>query len=240
MKEIHKIKKREFSLAKMSDAMIVVSPYEKELMLKEDPSLVIYHLPHIHPLGMKPTNSFASRKDIMFIGGFVHPPNEDGISWFTSEIFPLIKQEIPDVKFYIIGSYPTDKVKNLASNDIIVTGYVHDVDSFFQNTKVFVAPIRYGAGVKGKIIHSMNYGLPSVTTTIGAEGLGLKNGEHAYIADLPEEFAKRIIELYNNGETWLRISQNSYEWMMNNFTPEIAKKKISKMFHELGIRTYKM
>ena len=235
MQEISKIKKREFNLAKMGDAMIVVSLVEKEIMLQEDPSLVIYHLPHIHPLGIPSANGFKSRKDIMFIGGFVHPPNEDGVLWFVEEILPRIKDEMPDTKFYIIGSYPTRKIQSLASDEIIVTGYVHDVSRYFQTARVFVAPIRYGAGVKGKIIHSMSYGLPSVTTTIGAEGLGLEDGNNAFIADSPEEFARRVIELYKDGDTWNKISKNSSAWMKSNFTPEIAKKKLSQMFHELGI-----
>jgi len=140
-----------------------------------------------------------------------------------------------NIKFYIIGSYPTKRVNSLASDNIIITGYVHDVSNYFETSKVFVAPMRYGAGVKGKIIHSMSYGLPTVTTTIGAEGLGLENGNNAFIADSPEEFARRIIELYKNGETWNKISKNSFTWMRNNFTPEVAKEKLSKMFHELGI-----
>ncbi len=235
MEDVNKIKQREFNLARISDAMIVVSPYERELMLSEDPNLKIYHMPHVHPVGTISVNGFQSRKNIMFIGGFVHPPNEDGVCWFANEILPIIAREIPDIKFYIIGSYPTKKVNSLASDNIIITGYVHDVSNYFETAKVFIAPMRYGAGVKGKIIHSMSYGLPTVTTTIGAEGLGLENDNNAFIADSPEEFAKRVIELYKDGETWNKISKNSFMWMKSNFTPEIAKKKLSKMFQELGI-----
>ncbi|MEW6419174.1 MAG: glycosyltransferase family 4 protein [Nitrospirota bacterium] len=235
MEDVNKIKQREFNLARISDAMIVVSPYERELMLSEDPDLKIYHMPHVHPVGTISMNGFQNRKDIMFIGGFVHPPNEDGVCWFANEILPIITKEIPDIKFYIIGSYPTKRINSLASDNIIITGYVHDVSNYFETAKVFVAPIRYGAGVKGKIIHSMSYGLPTVTTTIGAEGLGLENDNNAFIADSPEEFARRVIELYKDGETWNKISKNSFMWMKNNFTPEVAKEKLPKMFQELGI-----
>jgi glycosyltransferase involved in cell wall biosynthesis len=233
--EVQKIKQREFNLAKMSDAMIVVSPFEKELMLQEDRSLMVYHLPHVHPLGNVSMNGFAARRNIMFIGGFVHPPNEDGVCWFVQEILPKIAREIPDIRFYIIGSYPTKKVKGLASEHVIVTGYVQDVSHYFQSSRVCVAPIRYGAGVKGKIIHSMSYGLPVVTTTIGAEGLGLESGTHAFIADSVEAFAERILQLYRDADTWSRISKNSFEWAKVNFSPEVAKVKLSKMFQELGI-----
>jgi GT2 family glycosyltransferase len=233
--EIQNIKQREFNLAKMSDAMIVVSPFEKEIMLQEDRSLMVYHLPHVHPLGTVSMNGFAGRKDIMFIGGFVHPPNEDGVCWFVQEILPRIMREIPDIRLYIIGSYPTKKVKSLSSENVIVTGYVHDVSHYFQTTRVCVAPIRYGAGVKGKIIHSMSYGVPVVTTTIGAEGLGLENGANAFISDSVEAFAEKVLQLYRDAETWSRISKNSFEWAKVNFSPEVAKVKLSKMFHELGI-----
>jgi len=235
--EIHNIKQREFNLAKMSDAMIVVSPFEKELMLQEDRSLMVYHLPHVHPIGTVSMNGFAGRKDIMFIGGFVHPPNEDGVCWFVQEILPRIMREIPDIRLYIIGSYPTKKVKSLSSENVIVTGYVHDVSHYFQSTRVCVAPIRYGAGVKGKIIHSMSYGVPVVTTTIGAEGLGLENGANAFISDSVEAFAEKVLQLYRDADTWSRISKNSFEWAKVNFSPEVAKAKLLKMFHELGILT---
>ncbi len=233
--EILKIKQREFNLAKMSDAMIVVSPYEKELMLQEDPSLTVYHLPHIHPVGPVSKNGFSGRRDIMFIGGFVHPPNEDAVCWFANDVLPRVIGEIPDVKFYVIGSYPTKKVKSLASENIVVTGYVPDVSPYFYSTRVCVAPLRYGAGVKGKIIHSMTYGLPVVTTTVGAEGLGLENGKNVLVADGPEEFAERVINVYKNRDTWNRISKSSHAWVQANFTPDVAKKKLLKMFQDLGV-----
>jgi GT2 family glycosyltransferase len=233
--EVDRIKERELSLVRLSDATIVVSAYEKGILLSEVPNSKVYLLPHIHPVDNFSFKLFSERKDIMFIGGFGHPPNEDGICWFVKNIFPLITKEIPSVRLYIIGSDPTSKVKALSCDNIIVTGYVKDVSEYFKNTKVFVSPLRYGAGVKGKIIHSMGYGLPVVTTSVGAEGLQLEEGFNILIADDPVKFASKVVDLYNNESLWNKISHNSLNFVKKNFSKNVARDKLKNMLIEIGI-----
>jgi glycosyltransferase involved in cell wall biosynthesis len=177
--------------------------------------------------------SFNERKDIMFIGSFLHQPNEDAVLYFVKEVFPLIKKKIPDVKFFVVGSDPLDSILKLDSETIKVTGYVKDVLPYFENCRVFVAPLRYGAGMKGKIGQSMAYGLPVVTTTIGAEGIGLKNDVNALIADEPEEFADSVIRLYTDEELWEGISMNAIEHIERNYSKEAIGRKISEVFISL-------
>ena len=209
---------------------------EKEILLKEDPSLNIEIISNIHCV-TKPQKSFSERKDILFIGGFAHLPNVDAVVYFVKEIFPLVKQRMPDVRFYIVGSNPPKQVLSLQSNAVVVTGYIKDVAPYFENCRLFVSPLRYGAGVKGKINQSMSYGLPVVTTTMGAEGMALVDGVNALIADTPKEFAEKVVLLYNNEELWKRLSENSITNVQNNYSPEVAKESLKKIFDNLDKET---
>ncbi|MBI5675729.1 MAG: glycosyltransferase [Nitrospirae bacterium] len=230
-----KSKKDELYLSSISDAVVVLSSFERDLLLKENPNIKVYLIPLVYPLPNLKIKQYYETKGLLYIGGFVHPPNEDAVLWFVREILPLIHKELPDVDFNILGSYLPKSIAKLSSARIKGIGYVEDVSLFFQNSRIFVAPLRFGAGAKGKIIQSMSYGLPVVTTTIGAEGLDLKDGFDALIADEPSDFANKVVELYRSGDRWKKISDNSAESMKNNFSAEIAHEKLQKMFAELGI-----
>ncbi|HFB83556.1 MAG TPA: glycosyltransferase, partial [Thermodesulfatator sp.] len=221
----------ELSLARAADQVIVVSPFEEEILRQERIENVTV-IPNIHE-PVKEVPGFEGRKDLMFIGSFQHPPNEDAVCWFVAEIWPRIKKELPEVKFYIVGSSPTEKVKALAREDIIVTGYVPEVAPYFKQTRVFVAPLRYGAGLKGKVGQAMAFGLPSVLTSVAAEGLGGRPGEEYLLADEPEEFAAAVIRLYQDRELWEKLSKNSLELIARRFSREAIKKKVAKLLKDL-------
>jgi len=223
-------KSMEFFNASCSDVVFTVSGEEKEYLLKEIPELWVEVIPNIHDV-KKTVTPFSKRSDIMFIGSFFHQPNEDAVFFFVREIFPLIKEKLPHIKFYVVGSDPSSALLQLNSEDIRVTGYVKDVTFYFETCRVFVSPLRYGAGMKGKIGQSMGYGLPVVTTTIGAEGIGLVNAESALIADKPEEFADAITRLYTDEDLWNKISSKSIEHIEQNYSKEVISKKISELFH---------
>ncbi len=225
LEDAEKLKLTELYLSRNSDVTLVVSPVEKALLLKEDPSLNIEIVSIIHNI-TKPQKSFSERKGIFFVGGFAHPPNVDAVAYFVTEIFPILKQKLPDLTFYIVGSNPPNQVLALKSSDIIVTAYVKDLTSYFENCKVFVAPLRYGAGVKGKIIQSMSHGLPVVTTSIGAEGIELTDGVDVLIADEPEKFAEKAVLLCTNENLWNKLSQNSMRNIEKHFSYEVAKHKL--------------
>lgn len=159
----------------------------------------------------------------MFLGGFRHPPNEDAVLYFVREIFPQVKRAIPEVRFLVVGADVPPAIQDLASEDIVIAGYVRDVDPAFDRCRVFVAPLRYGAGLKGKIVHSLACGLPVVTTTIGAEGMHLRDWEHALIADHPDDFAARVIELYYDAPLWTRLSEQGRRHVDVHFGYEAGK-----------------
>lgn len=226
--EAEKLKQLELQLARLSDVTWVVSPIEKEILIKENPSLYVEVVSNIHKIN-ECHNTFSERKDIMFLGGFAHKPNVDGVKWFAEEIFPLIKKNISDIAFYIVGSEPPEDIKSLNSQDIIVTGYVEDLRPYFEKCRVFVSPLRYGAGVKGKTNQSMSYGLPVVTTSVGAEGMALLDGINALIADQSDVFAKKVVELYKNEIFWNELSKKSIENVRENFSYERTKEFLREM-----------
>lgn len=217
-----------------SDVVFTVTKDEKDFLLNEEPSLHVEILPNIHEIYRR-KKGFKDRQDIMFIGSFLHQPNEDAVLFFVKEVFPFIKKEIPDIKFYVVGSDPLESILRLNSESIKVTGYVKDVSPYFENCRVFVAPLRYGAGMKGKIGQSMAYGLPVVTTTIGAEGIGLKNNVNSLIADDPAEFADAVIKLYSDEQLWKTISDNSIEHIKRNYSKETLSRKIAEIFASLKL-----
>jgi glycosyltransferase involved in cell wall biosynthesis len=225
-------KKTELAISRLSDITFVVSSFEKELLLNEDPNLSLEVISNIHEVkGCRVP--FNVRKDILFLGGFSHPPNVDAVLWFVRDIFPLIKKMNKNIQFYIVGSNPPKEVLTLASDDVIVTGYVEDIEPYLDNCRVFVAPLRYGAGVKGKINMSMSYGLPVVTTTIGAEGMDLEDGVNTLIADDPDQFAEKIIILYQDECLWEQLSARSIINVKNNFSFENMEKKLKEVILKL-------
>jgi len=224
-------KSLELFLAHQADETLVVSPVEKEILEREGLEGRVSVISNVHALESC-YNSFEQREGLMFIGGFVHPPNEDGIVWFVELIFPSIQKKLSGIHLYIVGSHPTDKVRSLSSSNVTVTGYVKDVSPYFEKARVFVTPMRYGAGLKGKIGQSMAYGLPVVTTSIGAEGMGLADGYNVLIADDEEQFANKVVEVYHDRRLWETLSLNARTLIEQNYSPDAVKQALGAVLEK--------
>ena len=225
-------KTHELKVSRSSDITLVVSPVEREILKGEDPSLDVRIVSLIHSV-VAPAKKFSERKDLLFVGSFLHHPNTDGVLWFIRDIFPRIKQQKPDIRFFIVGERPPEEILSFASEDIMVTGYVRDLTGYFEKCRVFVAPLRFGAGVKGKINQSMSRGLPVVTTTIGSEGTGSIDGKNILVADDPRMFSEDVIRLYENEQLWNMISENSLEHIKTTTSYERSKARIKELFETL-------
>jgi glycosyltransferase involved in cell wall biosynthesis len=175
--------------------------------------------------------SFDNRKNLLFVGGYAHLPNIDGIKWFVDDIFPIVSKQIPGIKIHVVGSnMPKDLEQYLSKRKgVIVDGFVEDISPILTKSRVFVAPLRYGAGVKGKVGQAIEFGIPVVSTTIGAEGMKLKNGTSISLADSPEAFAQSIIDLYFDQKHWTKIQLAAKEVINTYFSSESAKKKLEKI-----------
>ena len=167
-----------------------------------------------------PIGTEENESSIVFVGSMDWQPNEDAVLYFCESILPLIKSEIPDVKFYIVGSKPTDRVLKLGSIDgVIVTGLVDDVRMYVAESVIYVVPLRIGGGTRLKILQAFAMKKAVVSTSVGCEGLGLTNEEHLLISDDPKEFADNVIRLSKDkqlrdklGENGRILVQEKYDW----------------------------
>ena len=180
----------ELTLIRKADVTLVVSPFEQTLLAELVPDARVLVLSTIHEL-YPPGKPFAEREGLVFIGGFQHPPNTDAVLWYAQEVLPHVRAALPGVETYIVGSKVPANVRALAAEDFVVTGYVPDVTPYFTGCRVSIAPLRYGAGVKGKINLAMSYGLPVVATTPSIEGMFLVPEQDVLVADDAEGVRRR-------------------------------------------------
>ena len=233
IKQAEKMKQLEFAAIRASDASIVHSTIELELLRSELPHEKIHVFPLI--MDVRGTNKgFAERRDIVFFGGYQHPPNVDAVLYFVSEIMPLLRKQLPGVCFYVAGSKLPPEIQALASEDIIIKGFVADLNSFLDKILISVVPLRYGAGIKGKIGSAMAVGLPVVATTPAVEGMSLTNGENILVADGPESFASAIADIYNDENLWNKISKAGLEFAKVAWGAEASWKVLANILSEMG------
>jgi len=172
---------------------------------------------------------FAERHGLMFIGGFRHPPNTDAVLWYATEVQPLIRRRLPGVKTYIIGSDPPPPIKALGAEDLVIAGYIPDVTPYFTGCRVSISPLRYGAGVKGKINHAMSFGLPVVATTPSVEGMHLTSSVDVLIGDGAEGFADAVAKVYNDEALWIKLSEGGRDNVRAHFSREVARGAITRL-----------
>jgi len=221
-------RREELALIRKADVTLVVSPVERDLLNQLAPDACVMMLSTIHePLaGGK---RFADRQGLVFIGGFRHPPNTDAVLWYAAEVLPLIRRSLPGVKTYIIGSDPPPTIKALTAEDLVIAGYIPDVSPYFTGCRVSVSPLRYGAGVKGKINLAMSYGLPVVATTPSIEGMHLTPGVDVAVGDGAEGFANAVVQLYNDEALWSKLSEGGRENIRAHFSREVARGAITRL-----------
>lgn len=201
---------RELRYCRVADLTLTVTEDEAtELRAQGIPNVSV--LPNIQPEPMEDVPSFDSRSGLLFIGGYRHPPNIDAVKWLVNDIMPIIWRRIPNMKLTLLGSHPPEDVLALRSDLVEVPGFKESVDEEFLTHRIFVCPLRYGAGMKGKITQSLSFRLPTVTTSIGAEGMKLVDHEHAMIADSAEGFADAVLRLYEDPVLWNKLSNNAAE-----------------------------
>ena len=212
-----------------SDLTIAISSDEKNYVLKQCPDVAVEVIPNIHEISAN-SSPVSERYGLIFIGHYLHTPNEDAMVHFVNTILPLIARRLPKLTLTILGSSITARVKTLASPRVQVVGYVPDPSPYFQRARVFVAPIRYGAGMKGKIGYSMSLGVPVVSTAMGAEGIGLTDKENVLIADDPWHFAEAVVELHGNEVLWQKLSANGLRYIHENFSESAVGNALRRVF----------
>ena len=225
------IAKREIASILRCDLSLMISEYEIELLtnvFKIDPSL-LYYLPlllnseAIPDLNLLP--KFEDRKDFVFIGNFLHEPNWNAVQYLKETIWPIIKKQMQDAVLNVYGAYPSQKVLQLNNKKegFLIQGRAESATEVVQKARVVLAPLRFGAGIKGKLLEAMQCGTPSVTTAIGAESMQGNLPWNGFVENNPETFAEQAIQLYQGKEIWLQAQNNG---------TEIIKKRYLKILFE--------
>ncbi|HNS17399.1 MAG TPA: glycosyltransferase [Bacteroidales bacterium] len=225
LKEAERFRAMEKKLFESCDVIYYPSQSEIDILRSE------FHItrpvraivPYIYDAFPQRQADWSKKKGILFLGGFHHPPNVDAVNWFLNDIWPEVAAQLPGIQFYIAGSDPPEAILERQSETIRVVGLVSDeeLEILYETCRLVVAPLRYGAGLKGKIVEAMYYGMPVVTTTIGAEGL---DGARSIlqVADEAEAFARKIIGLYENEGELQKLAEASVMYVRDNFSKEKA------------------
>ncbi|WNX84095.1 glycosyltransferase [Agathobaculum sp. NTUH-O15-33] len=227
-----KWKQKELALMRKADVAYYPSYIEKEEIQQLAPDVNVKAIPAYLFSGVEAQPYHAEmRRDAMFIGGFGHRPNVDAVKWLATEVMPHLLKRLPELTVYILGSNPPDEVKTLESEHLRIMGFVTDeeLERYYSACRLDLVPLRYGAGIKGKVVEAMRYGMPVVTTSVGAEGISGADSILT-VADSAEEFAQKAASLYQNGEELTARSAASYRYIREKFSPENARQIVGPDF----------
>ena len=221
--------RQELDIVKSADVVITVSERERDVVVREtghDQVIVWGHARDVRA----PETPFSKRRDLLFVGGFLqgHPPNTDAVMHFAHDLFPAIQQRLPDCRFVIVGAEPPDVVRRLASPHIVVAGYVDALEEYYEKCRVFVVPLRFGAGISLKLIEAMSQGIPAVVTTVGATGLGLEDRREALIARDDGEFVDKVVELYEDETLWAAVQRAAQDHVRRQYSSDVMRGRLAE------------
>ena len=222
-------KKIEYDLFDKTDVGHVVGSYEQEIMQTAFPDKPIRNIPlYIYDGILNDINKdFSKRQDLLYVGGFGHPPNIDAVLWFAKEVFPTVVCKYPDIKWHIVGGKVPKEIEGLASENIIIEGFVSDecLEKLYRTCRMAVVPLRFGAGVKGKVVEAGYYQIPLVTTSIGAEGLNIED-DAMMIEDDGQKMAELICDLYQDYDRLKQMSDSGKQFIQKYFLLSEAERVI--------------
>ena len=222
---MEEVSKREIASILRSDISLMVSEYEMEVLqtvFKINPSL-LYYLPLlVDSVDLNPL-PFGERQHFVFIGNFLHEPNWNSVQYLNETIWPLIRKQLPTAVLDIYGAYPTQKVFQLHNEKegFVIKGRAESAKEVISNARVILAPLRFGAGIKGKLLEAMEYGTSSVTTSIGAESMRADLDWNGSIEDDPHQFANAAVQLYQDEISWKQSQQNGFEILNKRYLREL-------------------
>lgn len=216
-------RRRELDMIARSDATFVVSDVERELLASDAPDARVEVLSNLHRMGAEGL-PFEERSDLMFVGGFRHPPNVDAVCWFVENVWPILRKELPDLQFHCIGGDTPAAVEALAAQPgVVVHGHVPDLTPLLAGVRLTVAPIRYGAGVKGKVNQPMAHGQPVIATGCAIEGMHLRPGEDVLVADDATGFAAAVLRAYHDPALWQQLACNGRRNIEEHFSLDAGR-----------------
>ncbi|HEY2346961.1 MAG TPA: glycosyltransferase [Xanthomonadaceae bacterium] len=224
-----KTRERELRMVRKANLTLVVSPVEKELLERDAPGARVEVLSNVHEV--KPDRTgFDARRDLVFVGSCRHPPNVDAANWMAREVFPLIRAHHEDIVLHLVGAWPTREVLALGElPGVRVHGHVPDLDAFMDGCRIGLAPLRYGAGVKGKINLSMAHGQPVVATPAAVEGMHLSDGVDVLVGSDAQGFAEAVLRLYDDRALWESLAHHGIDNVEQHFSFAAARSALKKV-----------
>ena len=219
-----------------ADATIVVSKHEQAILRKALPDARVHVLPLLFDIPERlEARTPDHRYDIMFVGTYQHPPNRDAAIYFAREIWPLIRPRVPEARFLIVGSSLTPDIRALAGDGIEVLGFVEDLDAVMATCRLTVAPLRFGAGLKGKVASSMLAGVPVVASTIAIEGMSLRDGVEVMVADSPATFADAVVNVYRDPALWQQLAAAGFDFVRHEYAVDANIGRVLAVLADAGV-----
>ena len=231
-------KGRELGLIALCDDTVVLSTAERDLLVAEgvaDDKLSL--IPFAFETSMTPSPR-EGRNGIVFVGGYQHLPNVDAVLHFLRNIWPLVHEAMPDLQFHIVGSNPPPAIAGIRAEGVIVHGFVADLDAFLDQRIASIAPLQYGAGIKGKIGSSLAVGLPCVATAVAVEGMGLESGKDVLVADSPRKFAEAIAVLCRDDALWHRLSDAGRAFVHQEYSLAVTRKRLFRLMAKNNVSPF--
>ncbi len=218
---------RELEVYRRADIVLSISDHDRVGLMAAAPGLEIELLPmaaHLATAGP----GYSKRGGLLFLANFANPASSDGMTWFLQEVWPLVKGRLSNIALHLAGNNAPVALA-VPGSGVVCQGHVPDLYPLFSQYRVFVSPIRFGTGIKTKNLAALAYGLPLVTTTIGAEGMYLRAGETALIADNPEDFAEAVIRIYTDADLWGALARNGRDHVRREFSMQRLRTRLGDL-----------
>ncbi|MGI4951005.1 MAG: glycosyltransferase family 4 protein, partial [Janthinobacterium lividum] len=228
LQESRRLKRIEERIFSGVDQVMTPSSEEARIIAETVPAEKVHVIPPyiVPPADTDPPPRAAEQDAVIFVGGFGHPPNVDAAVWLAQEIMPLVWAIRPAIRLLLVGSTPPPQVQALSGPRVDVTGFVPDIAPLYARSRMSVSPLRYGAGVKGKIVASLQAGVPVVTTTVGNEGLDLVPGVEALVADAAPALAAAITDLWVNQAMQDRLARAGQAVLRDRYSDAAARRAL--------------
>lgn len=228
----HRTRDREMIVVSKVDVALVHSEYERDLLQAACPGKEIVLFPLVHDPA-EVVAPLAGREGLCFVGGFRHPPNVDAIRWFVESAWPRVLEAVPDARLHIVGSHMPQDIRALGQvPGVRAVGFVEDLDAFLSNRRVTIAPLRYGAGAKGKVAASLAQGVPVVCTSVATEGMLLEPGD-VLADDEPDALADHVIALLRDDALWDRLSKAGLDYARRVTSRSSARERLRAVLDAL-------
>ena len=231
---VRDVRAREEEIIRGSEATLVVSRAEFDLLAKEIPEALVAEMPLARAL-TPPSASFAQRAGIGFIGGFAHAPNVDGMRYFLAEIWPLVLRDLPDLELTIVGADFPDEMLASTPGRVRSLGHMPDVIPWFEGLRLTIAPLRFGAGAKGKVASSLAAGVPCIATSVAAEGMSLSEAAGVLVENDPAAFAVRLRDAYTDEALWNRLSTGGLAYAAETLSLSRWRDRLDALLRQIGL-----